>query len=811
MTTTTETIKQNITGKLKRHFGRAIADATLDQVYKAAAMCVRDEMMEKWTEANAELERRELKRLYYISAEFLMGRALTNNMINLNKYHDYVQAIAELGFDINEIEEQESDAGLGNGGLGRLAACFLDSLSTLDLPVTGCGIRYEYGLFRQRILDGEQVEVPDNWTERGYVWEVERQDERYEVRFDGEIEEIWTDAGMKVVHKNYHTVYAVPYDMPISGYQSKMPATLRLWSARAASRLDLNYFNRGDYIHAMAEKELSEVISKVLYPENNHEQGKQLRLKQFYFLASATVQSIVRYHKEKYGDLRTLPDKVTVQINDTHPTLAIPELMRILMDEEGFSWDEAFHIASRVFNYTNHTIMTEALECWSEPMFQALLPRIYKIVSTINERFCAAMWEVFPGDWQRISQMSVIAYSEIRMANLCLAVCNKVNGVSQLHGNILKTKTFRDFYVAFPDKFLGITNGITQRRWLAEANPGLTALIREAIGDDFLRDYQALEALLPYADDAAFRERFAAVKAENKRSFAAFLARSQGIRIDPASIFDVQAKRLHEYKRQLLKVLHILRLYDEIVSGEPFDGPACTFIFAAKAAPGYAKAKNIIKLINSVGQLVNNDPRCRDKIAVVFVENYSVSTAERLIPAANISEQLSTAGREASGTGNMKFMLNGAVTLGTLDGANVEIHGLVGDANMFIFGARVEEILHMEEFKTYRAGEYFEKDPALREALGHLIDGSLPVTNERQFSDIYQSLLFGDYSRADEYYVLYDFASYSAAFLAARRAYADSAAWNRMAVVNTAQAGFFSSDRTVAEYNRLIWHLSPLD
>ena len=811
MTIQKEEAKRNIIGKLKRHFGRSIEDATLDQVYKATAMCVRDEMMEKWIDANAERERRGLKQLYYMSAEFLMGRALTNNMINLGAYRTYTEALAELGFDIGEIEEQESDAGLGNGGLGRLAACFLDSLSTLDLPVTGCGIRYEYGLFRQRILDGEQVEVPDNWTERGYVWEVERQDERYEVRFDGEIEEIWTDAGMKVVHRNYHTVYAVPYDMPISGYQSKMPATLRLWSARAASRLDLNYFNRGDYIHAMAEKELSEVISKVLYPENNHEQGKQLRLKQFYFLASATVQSIVRQHKEKYGDLHTLPDKVTVQINDTHPTLAIPELMRILMDEEGFGWDEAFDIAGRVFNYTNHTIMTEALECWSEPMFRSLLPRIHKIISTINDRFCEQMWQVFPGDWERISQMSIIAYSEIRMANLCIAVCGKVNGVSRLHGNILRTKTFRDFYVAFPDKFLGITNGITQRRWLAEANPGLTALIRDAIGDGFIRDYRQLEQLLPFADDAAFRERFAVVKAENKRRFANFLLRTQDVRIDPDSIFDIQAKRLHEYKRQLLKVVHILRLYNGILQGEPFDGPPCTFIFAAKAAPGYAKAKNIIKLINSVGQLVNREPLCQGKIAVVFVENYSVSTAERMIPAANISEQLSTAGREASGTGNMKFMMNGAVTLGTMDGANVEIHEQVGDDNMFIFGARVEEIHHMEEFHTYRAGAYFEKDPALRDALTRLIDGSLPVTNDRQFSDIYQSLLFGEYGHADEYYVLYDFASYSTAFQTARRAYGDAAAWNRMAVVNTAKSGFFSADRTVEEYNRLIWHLLPLD
>ena len=804
-----KTAKENIIAALKHDFGRTVANATPDQVYKSVGMCIRDEIMERWTEGNARIDREGEKKLYYLSAEFLMGRALVNNMISLGEFDVYQKALKELGFDMNEIEEQESDAGLGNGGLGRLAACFLDSLAALELPAVGCGIRYEYGLFRQRILDGQQVEVPDNWTEMGYVWEVPRTDERYEVRFEGEIQEVWTEKGLKIVHKNYQSVYAVPYDMPIIGYKSDLPSTLRLWSARAVNRLDLNYFNRGDYIHATAERELAEVISKVLYPENNHEQGKQLRLKQFYFLSSATMQAIVRRHKAMFGDLHTLPDKITVQLNDTHPTLAIPELIRILLDEEGFTWDEAYDIATRVFNYTNHTIMIEALECWAEPMFKQLLPRIYKIIETINENFCKRMWEVYPGDWDKISQMSIIAYGEIRMTNLLICVCGKVNGVSQLHGEILKTKAFRDFYVAMPNKFLGITNGVTQRRWLAAANPGLTKLMTEAIGPEFLHDWREFDKLIPFADDAAFCAKFEAVKRENKARFADFIKRTQGVELDPDWIFDAQAKRLHEYKRQLLKVLHILHLYNRIIAGEPFETRPVVFLFAAKAAPGYAKAKNIIYLINSVANLVNNDPRTRDKIRVVFLENYSVSSAELLIPAADISEQISTAGREASGTGNMKFMLNGAVTIGTMDGANVEMYERLGDDNIFIFGARVEDINYMETYNTYHAGEYFEKDHALREAVTRLIDGTLPAP-AGQFSDIYQSLLFGEFDRADKYYLFYDFPSYGQTLEQVFQAYEDRPRWNRMAVHNTARAGFFSSDRTIEEYNRLIWHLKPL-
>ena len=799
-------IKNNIVAKLKRHFGATVERATPDQVYKAVGLSIRDEVMDLWTEGRARVEASGARQVYYLSAEFLMGRALTNNMINLGRLDAYRQAVSQLGFDFTQIEEQEADAGLGNGGLGRLAACFLDSLATLELPAVGCGIRYEFGLFRQRLLDGEQVETPDNWIERGYVWEVEGA-ERYEVRFDGEIRELWTEQGLRVEHQNFHTVYAVPFDMPIVGYESRLPATLRLWSARAVNRLDLNKFNRGEYTQAEDERELAEVISKVLYPENTHQQGRLLRLKQFYFLSSATMQSIVARHKRVYGDLRTLPDKVAVQINDTHPTLAIPELMRILLDEEGLSWDEAFAICGRVFNYTNHTVMAEALEKWDEKMFAALLPRIYQIVKTINDRFCQSMWQIFPQEWERISDMAIIAYGEIRMPNLCLAVCGHVNGVSQLHADILKTRTFRDFYVAHPDRFLGITNGVTTRRWLALANPGLTNLLTETIGPGFIKDWTRLAQLEAHVEDPGFLERFAAVKAENKRRFADFIYRHQGAVADPQTLFDVQAKRLHEYKRQLLKVIHILHLYDRITNGLPYDRPPVTFIFAAKAPPGYEKAKNIIRLINAVGRLVNNDPRTRDKIQVLFVENYGVSVAEKLIPAADISEQLSTAGREASGTGNMKFMLNGAITLGTMDGANIEIYDQVGADNIFIFGATVEQLNHLEALNAYRPGEYYERDPQLRQALEHLIDGSLPVAADRQFNDIYHSLLFGDYDRADKYYLLYDFQSYADASKRICKAYFDQPAWNRMAAVNTARAGFFSSDRTIAQYDQLIWHL----
>lgn len=803
-------IKEGILGKLKRHFGKTLEEATKDQIYKSCALCLRDSIVERWTDANKQMLNQGLKRLYYLSAEFLMGRALVNNMVNLHLLREYRDVLSEMGIELDEIEEQERDAGLGNGGLGRLAACFLDSLSTLDFPVTGCSIRYEYGLFKQRILDGEQVEVDDNWLESGNVWEIPRPEEQVEVRFGGEIEEVWTNAGLKIHYKNSYSVLAIPYDYPVIGYMSTMPATLRLWSAKAKTGIDMQYFNRGDYAQAMQERELAEVISKVLYPEANHEQGRQLRLKQFYFFTSATMQHIVRKHKQNYGDLHTLPNYFTVQINDTHPTLAIPELLRILMDEEGMGWDEAMDIASRMFNYTNHTVLVEGLECWNEELFKGLLPRIYQIIQVLNEKFCDQLWQVYPGQWDKISNMAIIAYNEIRMANLCIAVCGKVNGVSALHGKILKTRTFRDFYTVFPDKFLGITNGVTHRRWLAKANQPLTALLADHIGDGFLKDYREMDRIEDLLGDPKFLDDFMYVKKRNKERLAAHLKKTQHMEINVDTLFDVHAKRLHEYERQLLKALHILHLYHLKKSNPQVNIEPTTFLFAAKASPGYARAKNIIRLILAVAKLVNNDPDTRDILRVVFIENYGVSEAEVLIPAADLSEQISTAGFKASGTGNMKFMMNGAVTIGTMDGANVEIAEAVGMDNIFIFGATEKDIAKMERYGTYRPGEYYEQNTDLRCALNAMIDGTLPVAEGRQFSDLYHSLLFGDMDRADRYYLLYDFEPYVQAYENMVSVYRVKDEWRRMAAMNTAKSGRFSSDRTIREYNDKIWHLKEM-
>lgn len=804
-------LKETIVAKLKRTFGKTLQEATKGQIYQACALSIREIIMSEWTDANNQVEKQGIKRLYYLSAEFLMGRALVNNMVNLHLLEDYKEVLGELGFTLDDIEEQERDAGLGNGGLGRLAACFMDSLSTLNLPATGCSIRYEFGLFKQRILDGEQVEVDDNWLEGGNIWEIARPEEQVEVKYGGEIEEYWAEDGLQINHKNYYSVIAIPYDYPVMGYESKIPSTLRLWSARAKTGLDMQYFNRGDYSRAIQERELAEIISKVLYPEDNHEQGRQLRLKQFYFFTSATMQYIVRKHKNLYGDLHTLPNYTTVQINDTHPTLAIPELMRILMDEEHMSWEDAYDITARMFNYTNHTIMTEALECWNVDMFKELLPRIFQIINAINEKFCEKLWDVFPGNWDRISRMSIVSYDEIRMANLCIAMSKKVNGVSKLHGEILKARTFRDFYIAFPDKFIGITNGITHRRWLAKANQPLTQLLTDHIGSGFLKDYRELARVRDLLENEQFLNDFMEVKRQNKLHLQAHLKKTQEIEINVDTVFDVHAKRLHEYKRQLLKVLHILHLYHVKKAHPEVNITPATFMFAAKASPGYVRAKNIIRLILAVADLVNNDPVTKDVLKVVFIENYSVSEAEILIPAADVSEQISTAGLEASGTGNMKFMLNGAVTLGTMDGANVEIYENVGEENIFIFGATVDEIARMEKYASYHPSEIYEKNTDIRTALNSLIDGTLHVANDMQFNDLYHSLLFGDSEKADKYYLLYDFASYDQVYQNMMDTYEDKDHWKRIAAHNTASASVFCSDRTIGEYNDLVWHLIALD
>ena len=795
--------------KLQNRFGKTIEDATKEELYQASAACIREEIVDMWLEANQRLEKEKKKVVYYMSAEFLMGRAYMNNLINLGIEDKYRRAFAYLGLELNDIIGQEMDAGLGNGGLGRLAACFLDSLATLELPAVGCGIRYEYGLFRQKIVDGTQVELSDNWLEYGSAWEIARPEEAVEIHFNGEVEENWTADGLHAVHKNYNTVLAVPYDVPIVGYHSESPVTLRLWSARAVKRFNMDYFNRGEYRRAMEERELAEVISKVLYPDDNYEEGKQLRLKQFYFFTSATMQYLVRRHKENYGDLHTLPEYAVIQINDTHPTLAIPELMRILMDEENFSWDEAYDIVSRMFNYTNHTVLNEALERWDEQLFKLLLPRIYSIVQAINQQYCEELYRYYPGDMDRISRMAVVAYGEIRMANLCLAVSRRVNGVSQLHGDILKKRLFADTYQIKPEKLLAITNGITHRRWLAVANPGLTKLLTDTIGSSFLEDYRKFEKLMEHVDKEEFLSSYAAVKKDNKRRLAEYVYQKQGVVLNIDSLFDVQAKRLHEYKRQLLKCLHILYLYDQIKEHTGAVKQPVTFLFAAKAAPGYTRAKNIIRLIHAIADLVNNDMEAKDLLTVVFIENYSVSAAEILIPAAEVSEQISTAGLEASGTGNMKFMMNGALTLGTMDGANVEICERVGKENIFIFGADEAEIERMNTFNSYQPGELYEKNHDLRKALDHLVDGTLPNVASHQFSDLYQSLLFSGYGAPDPYFVLYDFPSYVKTFDHVCKTYQENQQdWNRMAAINTAKSGYFSSDRTIEDYNDRIWHLT---
>ena len=797
-------VRERIEARVRREFGVTIKQAVLPQVYQAAALCVRDEVMDVFAAQRERSQTSGDKCLIYLCAEYLIGRAFSNNLVNLGLYDTYAAALKELGYDLGEVEEQEADAGLGNGGLGRLAACFLDSLSTLELPAMGFGIRYEYGFFRQEIHDGQQVESPDAWMESRDVWSAERADRVFEVKFGGDVEELWSEDGkLKVVQHNAKTVLAEAWDMPIVGYESKLPATLRLWRARSPQQIDLQSFNQGNYEQASDERELAESISKVLYPEDSHERGQELRLRQFYFLVSATMQSLVDAHKRHYGDLHTLPDKLAIQINDTHPALAIPELIRILIDEEGYTWEEAVDIVERTFNYTNHTIMPEALEKWSAHLLQRLLPRVYRIIETIDARFRERIWAQYPGDNDRVNRMAIIQGGKVHMANLCVLSCGHVNGVSQLHGRILRSELFRDYYAAYPDRFCGITNGVTQRRWLGVANPGLRRLVDDTIGDGFMKDWRKIAELTPYAQDAAFRKAFGEVKADNKKAFADWMQISRGAVVNPDTIIDAQAKRLHEYKRQLMKALHILSLYDRIVDGELADMPPITFVFAAKAAPGYRRAKDIIRLINSISTLIASDERTRERIPVVFLENYDVTAAQHLVAAADISEQISTAGLEASGTGNMKFMLNGALTLGTMDGANVEIAEQVGMDNIFIFGASVEDLARIKAEGSYNPAAIIDNNPRLARVMHHLIDGYLPTSDGSRFDDLYHALR----DNGDQYFVMLDFAAYDARFADVMAAYADRDRWLASAIVNTAKAGYFSSDRAIEDYCEQIWKL----
>lgn len=783
-------------------FGCDVKEVTKQQMFKALCKVVKDLLVQKRKTFHDKYRANEEKQVYYMSMEFLVGTSLRNNLYNLGVEEEFKKAVKKCGFDINELYDMEPDAGLGNGGLGRLASCYLDSMTSVGLPGTGFSIRYEFGIFKQKIVDGWQMEFPDDWLGLGDVWLNPREDESFEVKFGGDVSG-WDDNGKyRVSHTNYHSVIAVPYDMYISGYDTGAVNKLVLWSAKSANRFDMAAFSRGDYAKSLEENTMAEVISKVLYPADDHIAGKILRLKQQYLLVSASLQSIVHNHLKHYGTLGNLPDKVAIHINDTHPALCVPELMRILVDDHDYGWDEAWDIVCKTLTYTNHTVMSEALERWSENLFKEQLPRVYQIVCEINRRLVEQLYTIYPGDIAKIEYMAPVAHGEIRMANLCLAACHKVNGVSKLHSDILKNGIFRDYYNIDQEKFTNVTNGIAYRRWLCQSNPELTAYLEELIGDGFKHDSVELEKLLAFKDDKAVLNRLAEIKYQNKVRLADYISKANGIKVDPNSLFDIQVKRLHEYKRQLLNVLHILYLYNKIKDNPNGDYVPRTFIFAAKASAGYVMAKQIIRLIVAVSDMINSDPEVRDIIKVVFIEDYKVSLAEIIIPAADLSEQISIAGKEASGTGNMKLMINGAVTIGTLDGANVEIHEQVGDDNMFLFGLHADEVEALWQ-KGYHPKEYLERDPELKRVIDMLTSGVLGV----KFHDIVRSLLTNDFGVADAYMILADFADYVRAQEDAANAYRSKEDFARMSLVNIAKAGIFSSDRAVKEYADDIWHI----
>ncbi|MBN1777318.1 MAG: glycogen/starch/alpha-glucan phosphorylase [Clostridiales bacterium] len=802
-------IRECITGKLLRYYGVTVESATKRQIYKATAITIRDQIMQMWMESKKKNEAEQGKTLYYLSIEFLMGRSMNQNLINMCAQEHYTAALRDLGVDILDLMEEEPEPALGNGGLGRLAAGFLDSLSTLGIPSVGSTIRYEYGLFRQRIVDGQQVELPDPWLQDGNVWEIPVTEDICQVQFGGEVKEYQAGGRWRFALENAYTIDAVPYDMPVVGYGSAAVNTLRTWSARSRESFDLHTFGRGEYDKAMDEMRMAEVINKVLYPEDSHWEGKMLRMKQQYFFTSATVQTAVRKFKKRYGtDFGRMPEKVVFHINDTHPGLAIPELMRILIDNEGLGWDSAQGIVNRCFAYTNHTVMQEALERWPQEMMKQTLPRIYMILEEMNRRLCEDLFRAYPDQWDRIGSMAILSYGQVQMANLCVSQSYSVNAVSQLHGKILTDGLFHDYWLLNHDKFTAITNGITHRRWLLSANPKLTELLEEAIGPGFRGDAQELEKLKPFAGDAAFRDKYAAVKRQNKERLSALIKHRQNDTVSPDFIFDVQAKRLHEYKRQLLNALHIQVLYNRIADDPNYSMPPRAFLFGAKAAPGYHRAKLIIRYINALKTLIESHPRASEMLKVVYIENYDVSTAEIIMPAAEISQQLSTAGKEASGTGNMKFMMNGAITLGTMDGANVEIFELVGDENIYIFGMRADTVENMYKSGAYNPMSIFESNAEIKKAMGQLIDGTLFPREPLALQELYHTLLVGDHGgMADSYFVLKDFGSYSMANRRMMDDYQNRDKWLKMAVMNTAMSGHFSSDRTIKEYNERIWRM----
>lgn len=807
-----EKFKGALVERLKKQYGKDIAHANSHDLYDAVAASTREMITSNWMATRAEYEKNPVKQLYYFSAEFLMGRALSNNLINLEIKKAVKEVLDGMNIDYNLVEDQEPDAGLGNGGLGRLASCFLDSLATLDYPGHGYGIRYEYGMFEQHIEDGYQVEYPDNWLRHRDPWEIKRSDLAVTVKFGGNIAYGKTPDGQdRFFLENAEEVIATPYDMPIIGFDTNTVNTLRLWEATSADGFDLQLFNNMEYNRAVEKQNSAENISRVLYPNDNGPSGKALRLKQQYFFSSASLQDLVHHFVSNFGpDFKKFPDYHVIQLNDTHPVVAIPELMRIFIDEYGLGWNEAWAIVQKTFAYTNHTILAEALEKWPIEIFQGLLPRIYQIVEEINRRFIEDIRKKYPDDYEKHNRMSIIGGGKVRMAWLAIHSCFSVNGVAALHTELLKAKELKDWYELYPEKFNNKTNGVTQRRWLLNANPDLADFITKKIGRGWEKDLTKLKDLEKFADDDATLNELISIKQTNKQYLAEYLKHKQNEFIDPDSIFDVQVKRLHEYKRQLLNVLHIMYLYNRLVEDPNFDPPARTFIFGAKAASGYRRAKSIIKLINTVADRVNNDRRVRGKLRVVFVENYCVSAAEKIFPAADVSEQISTAGYEASGTSNMKFMINGALTLGTMDGANIEIFEEAGKENGFIFGLSSDEIIKMEADHSYKPSEYLARNPQLAKVVEQLVDGTYDPTHQI-FKELHDSLVYGvEGQRPDVFYVLADFNDYCRAQEEIAKQYSDRKGWARKTLLNIANSGKFSSDRTIEDYVRDIWHLNKL-
>ena len=801
-------VKENV----KTLYRKTMAEASEQEVFQAVSYAVKDVIIDNWLATQQTFDKEDPKMVYYMSMEFLMGRALGNNLINLTAYQEVKEALDELGFDLNTIEDQEPDPALGNGGLGRLAACFMESLATLGYPAYGCGIRYRYGMFKQKIKDGYQVEVPDNWLKNGYPFELRRPEHSFEVKFGGYVQAEPAENGRtKFIQKNYQSVLAVPYDMPIVGYNNNMVNTLMIWDAEPMECFELDSFDKGDYRKAVEQENLARNLVEVLYPNDNHIQGKELRLKQQYFFVSASVQRAVARYKKYHPDIHKLYEKVTIQMNDTHPTVAVAELMRILLDDEGLTWDEAWAITTKTCAYTNHTIMAEALEKWPIEIFSRLLPRIYQIVEEINRRFLLEVEEEYPGNQYKKDKMAIIHDGQVKMAHLAIVAGYSVNGVARLHTEILKNQELKDFYELYPEKFNNKTNGITQRRFLYHGNPLLAEWVTNKIGNDWITNLSHMEKLAVYVDDPKAQQEFMQIKYQNKLRLAKYIQEHNGIEVDPRSIFDVQVKRLHEYKRQLMNILHVMYLYNKIKEHPEMEFYPRTFIFGAKAAAGYKNAKLTIKLINSVADVINNDASIDNKLKVVFIEDYKVSNAEWIFAAADVSEQISTASKEASGTGNMKFMLNGAATIGTMDGANVEMAEEVGKENMFIFGMSSDEVIAHEQNRDYNPMDIFNQDQEIRQVLMQLINGFYSGNDTELFRDLYNSLLNTQCTQfADTYFCLKDFRSYAEAQERVEKAYRDEKGWAKLVMLNVAHVGKFSSDRTIQEYVDDIWHLDKV-